>query len=160
MCDTEDDFKLLKEVIWVFSHTITTISICLYGFLSEIRTPTEILNVRKGLKLQKELCSAQAVLRIRKEEILYRHLFGLEAMYYTVWSNPLCVLLHALTWVKNFTEVYVALLSFSVLCFLRCGMLFLTLDNRSERKIYRWRRIRALGLCLTTQHIQKMSFEW
>lgn len=34
-----------------------------------------------------------------------------------------------------------------------------TVDNRSKRKIYSWRRNRDLGLGLTTQHIQKMSLE-
>lgn len=33
-----------------------------------------------------------------------------------------------------------------------------TMDNRSERKIYSWRKNMDLGLCLTTQQIWKMSF--
>lgn len=92
--------------------------------------------------------------------MLYRLLFGLEAIYSTQFGQTLCV---SLGMHFNLSEVFYRDLYYISQLF--CLMLFEmrdafsdTMDNRFERKICSWRRNKDLGLCLTTQHIQKMSF--
>lgn len=99
----------------------------------------------------------------KSSELLYRHLFDPEAMYYTQSGQTLCVCLCMHLHERSIIQRHLYYINqlFYVMIFEMVDASSVMMDNSSKGKIYNWRRSRHLGLSLRTakilQHIHKKN---